>query len=56
MGQFEMPVNTVPSPPWWRIVIALIVAPLIASVAFAVYRPAYEGLADMSERIIRTYA
>lgn len=49
-----MSVKTLPSPPWWRIAIALLVAPLIASVAYAVYRPAYEGLADMSERIIRT--
>jgi hypothetical protein len=49
-----MPVNTLASPPWWRIAIALLVAPLIASVAYAVYNPAYEGLADMTERVIRT--
>lgn len=49
-----MPVKTLPSPPWWRITVALIVVPLIASFAYAVYSPAYQGLPDMMERVVRT--
>jgi len=49
-----MAVTTFPSTPWWRIAVALIVVPLVASFAFAIYSPAYEGLPNMRERVIRT--
>jgi hypothetical protein len=49
-----MPVETLLSPPWWTVAIALIVVPLIASFAYALYSPLYQGLPDMTERVIRT--
>jgi hypothetical protein len=49
-----MAVTTFASPPWWRIALALAVVPLVASFEYAVFSPAYQGLPDMTERIIRT--
>ncbi|MBY3514374.1 hypothetical protein HFN76_19385 [Rhizobium laguerreae] len=51
-----MAVTTFASPPWWRIAVALIVVPLVASFAYAVYSPAYQGLPDMMERVVQTTA
>ncbi|MGO8423963.1 hypothetical protein ACC807_09735 [Rhizobium ruizarguesonis] len=51
-----MAVTTFASPPWWRIAVAVIVVPLAASFAYAVYSPAYQGLPDMMERIVQTTA
>jgi len=49
-----MAVTTFASPPWWRIAVALIVVPLVASFAFAIYSPAYQGLPDMRDRVVQT--
>jgi len=56
LGKVHMAVTTFASPPWWRIAVALIVVPLVASFAFAVYSPAYQGLPDMMERVVQTTA
>ena len=41
-------------PPAWRVVLAFALAPGIAALLMATLMPAYEGLADPAERILRT--
>jgi len=42
------------SPPWWRVVAAFALTPLIAAFAFACFQPLYAGLPSLPDRILRT--
>jgi hypothetical protein len=42
------------SHPRWRVAAAFVITPLMAALALACFQPAYDGLASLADRILRT--
>ncbi|NZD62133.1 hypothetical protein HX900_13550 [Rhizobium sp. WYCCWR 11290] len=41
-------------PPWWRVVAAFVLVPLLVALVLACFQPLYAGLPNLAERIRRT--